>query len=65
MWSLLTLLSVINMAVVPSVFAACVILINISVMVQQYRAHKCMRAEYDRQYPPTFDNSTHELKEKE
>ena len=65
MWSFLALLAFINMAVVPSMFAASVILLNIFVMANKYQEHKELRAEYDRRYPPTFNKSTHELEETE
>jgi len=65
MWSFLTTLALLNMAFVPSMFAASVILINIYVMATKYQEHKALRAEYDRRYPPTFNKSTHELEETE
>ena len=65
MWSFLTLLAGINMVVVPSMFAASIILVNIYVMATKYQEHKALRAEYDRRYPPTFNKSTHELEETE
>ena len=65
MWSFLTLLAGINMIVMPSMFAAMVILINVYVMATKYQEHKAMRAEYDRRYPPTFNKSTHEPEETE
>ena len=65
MWSFLTLLAGINMIVMPSMFAAMVILINVYVMATKYQEHKGLRAEYDRRYPPTFNKSTHELEETE
>ena len=65
MWSFLTLLANINMIMVPSMFAAMVILINVYVMASKYQEHKALRAEYDTRYPPTFNKSTHELAETE
>jgi len=65
MWSFLTLLANINMIMVPSMFAAMVILINVYVVASKYQEHKALRAEYDRRYPPTFNKSTHELEETE
>jgi hypothetical protein len=53
------------MIVTPSLFAACVILINISVMAERYKAHKCMRAEYDRRYSWSTDSSVDESEETE
>jgi len=65
MWSFLTLLANINMIMVPSMFAAMVILINVYVVASKYQEHKALRAEYDRRYPPTFNKSTYELEETE
>jgi len=65
LWSFLTFLAFANMVVVPSMFAASIILINIYVLATKYQEHKVLRAEYDRRYPPTFNKSTHELEETE
>jgi hypothetical protein len=64
-WLFLTVVAIINMIVTPSLFAACVILINISVMAERYKAHKCMRAEYDRRYSWSTDSSVDESEETE
>ena len=65
MWSVLTLFAFINMIVVPSMFAASIILVNIYVVLTKYQDHKALRAEYDRRYPPTFNKSTYKLEETE
>lgn len=64
-WLLLSVLAVINMIVVPSMFALCVILINLYVMITRYQEHKELRAEYDRRYSWSTDIPVDESKETE
>ena len=65
LWGLLTVLGIVNLITVTSLFSVGVLLINITLMVQKYHEHKCARAEYDRRYAWPVDSSTDQSEEAE
>jgi len=64
-WLILSVLAVINMILVPSMFAICVILLDLYVMITRYQEHKELRAEYDRRYSWAINSSVDQSKETE
>ena len=65
LWLSLTFLAVVNMTMVPSIFAGIVIIINLYVLITRYQEHKKFRAEYERKYSWPTHSSVDQSKETE
>ena len=61
----LTIVSIVNMIVVTTLFSVAVMLLNTTLMAQRYHDHKTLRAEYDRRYAWPVDSSTDQSEEAE